>query len=148
VNGEQRDNSKWFWLLLALIFVIFSLGIWAYLEVWLPNRALNDCILARSDEIGDIESLRKVCHKIISYPFGNHHDAFIMLEQFGNRESIPYLIRALAWQQMPDDTGTVVCTTDHCVDALRKLTGEDFAYSHSDWSRWWQQNKNSSVFEQ
>ncbi|MBU1108053.1 MAG: hypothetical protein KKB51_15380 [Candidatus Riflebacteria bacterium] len=133
----SRKHLAWFFATVVLAALIF--GTWLYVEIWVPNRALSQYARSQDDsEIVAQEKLRTLCHKIISHRLGNHHDAFITLENVGNRDSIPYLLHALSWQEMPDADGTVVCTTEHCVSCLQKLTGMDFGFSHYDWNKWWQ----------
>jgi hypothetical protein len=56
----------------------------------------------------------------------------------GNAKSVPLLIQALKWQK-PVEGEIYICTTAHCVDALRSLTGEDFDFSPSAWAEWWEE---------
>ena len=80
-------------------------------------------------------------HQAISSPEGNNHDAFIYLAKLGNKDSVPLLIRALRWQPKPlkgrDGQEVFDCSIVHCVDALRSLTGKDFANSADAWQTWW-----------
>jgi len=141
VNDKQNRRPFLFWFVVATIFAAFLSGVWLYFNVWLPNRELANYSWSGLAPVNDdalSQRWREISHKVISYPFGNHHDAFLVLETQGNHESIPYLLRALSWQQMPDGNGTVVCTTEHCVDCLQKLTGKDFGCLHEDWVEWWQ----------
>ncbi len=32
----------------------------------------------------------------------------------------------------------MVCTTGHCIDALRSLTGEDYGTDYRKWQEWWE----------
>ena len=29
------------------------------------------------------------------------------------------------------------CTKDHCLEALRRITGHDAGLNYSDWAEWW-----------
>lgn len=137
MNLSPKSRSLLFWFLITTIITVFFGVAWGYFEIWLPNRELMNCEFVSQYDPVEKQRLREACHKIISYPFGNHHDAFLVLEKNGNHESIPLLIRALSWQQIPESGDAVVCTTAHCVDSLRKLTGKDFGFSYEDWSKWW-----------
>jgi hypothetical protein len=84
---------------------------------------------------------RRLCHRLISHRIGAHHDAFLHLRKIGEKESVPLLIRALKWQAPPDGD-IVVCTTGHCVDALRSLTGQDCGTDYRKWDEWWRSAGN------
>ena len=127
------------WLFFAIVLTILLYGVWIGGEILYFNWALAKYDWAQHD--GGFTSqlkLRIICHKIISHWTGNHHDAFITLDNVGNSDSIPYLINALKWHEPADGIDVAACTTDHCVDCLKKLTGLDFGYSHKDWLEWWQ----------
>ncbi|HAE40950.1 MAG TPA: hypothetical protein DCG57_20305 [Candidatus Riflebacteria bacterium] len=150
MKDKQVRRSYLFWLVISAVFAVFLTGMWLYFNVWLPNRELSDYSMIGLTTANDDFSpphLRDICHRVISFPFGNHHDAFLVLEQHGNHESIPYLIWALKWQQQPDAAGTVTCATEHCVDILQKLTGKDFSFVYEDWQSWWQ-NEGSRLSPQ
>ncbi len=111
---------------------------WIYFELVVPNQQLIAFDSTNKDP-EYMAHMRKVSHKVIGRWFGNHHDAFLVLEQVGNHESIPYLIRALKMQQTADSDGVVVCTTEHCVDCLHALTGMNFGYEYEEWQKWWEE---------
>lgn len=94
------------------------------------------------------ERVRHLAHRIISLPWGNHHDAFLTLGEVGNAESIPYLIHALKWQQPHDTNGNVICTTAHCSRRLWELTGVWFQSDHRKWKQWWDQTGSHMTPEQ
>jgi hypothetical protein len=63
------------------------------------------------------------------------HDACIGLITAGDRTSVPHLIAAL--KLFPDvEPETLVCSWDHCVEALKRITGASPGYSYSAWKRW------------
>jgi hypothetical protein len=78
------------------------------------------------------EEQREVAHKILSYPFGNHHDAYLILVTYGNEESIPYLVNRL---KQFKDNDFIECSHDHCVEALKKITGKDLGHNYEDWKK-------------
>ena len=124
--------------------VLVLAGASFYVAIWRPNRLLLDevwCSNASTNE------LRDLCHHVISRRLGVHHDAFLYLRHVGDAASVPLLIRALEWQN-PDRSGPIVCTTNHCVDALRSLTGEDFGYSLGEWKRWWEETGSTLAPDQ
>ena len=124
-------------------FVIVSfVGAYLYFSLWIPNKRLAD-----SDwiESASKEEIRSNCHAILGFPFGNHHDAFQWLAENGSRESVPVLIRALKWQPEPSDSGLMVCTTGHCLEALKSLTGHDAGSSYCEWKEWWDTTQKSNL---
>jgi len=74
---------------------------------------------------------RALAHTILAFPCGNHHDACLILRQDGNVGSVPYLIHALRW--IPE----YECTHQHCLDALRSITGENPGGNYESWRNWW-----------
>ena len=119
-----------YWHLLTLVILLSGL-LFIYFDFWLPNKRLSniDALIAPTPQ-----EIRELCHQVLKYPFGNHHDAFIMLEGYGNTESIPILINALKWQRETKADERMICTKSHCLEALQKLTGEDFGNNYDDWS--------------
>jgi hypothetical protein len=81
---------------------------------------------------------RYTAHQVIRFPMGNHHDAFLLLEKVGDKESVPLLMNALKWQDLPEDEDDLlVCTTTHCLEALQSLTDHDAGDDHRAWKKWW-----------
>jgi len=80
--------------------------------------------------------VRRAAHQQLFFPIGLHHDAFVVLGKIGNADSVPLLVRALKWQDEVQN-GFAVCTTAHCLWALRSLTGEYPGDSYEDWDKWW-----------
>ncbi|PKL49491.1 MAG: hypothetical protein CVV42_05770 [Candidatus Riflebacteria bacterium HGW-Riflebacteria-2] len=136
---SETAKKERIWLILAVILLAGIYGAWGMVESWLANRALANFDWDHYSNSADEQlELRIICHKIISYKYGNHHDAFVTLIQIGNPDSVPLLINALKWHEPTDGSDIVSCTTDHCVEALRNLTGMDFGYSYKDWHKWLQ----------
>jgi len=100
---------------------------------WNSNRYLNDPEWLRTTSP---DEMRDTAHRVIRLPVGNHHDAFLVLMRTGNAESIPLLVKALRWHD-PDGSGFIPCTTDHCLEALRNLTGHDAGPTAAQWRHWW-----------
>ncbi len=64
------------------------------------------------------------------------HDAFLVLQRVGTKESVPILIDALWWMDSgPGDR--VVCTHAHAVSALESITGLRLGLRHESWAAWW-----------
>jgi len=112
---------------------------WLYIEVSLPNMQLQTAEWSSGNPLSQraATKARNACHKVLSHRYGNHHDAFVILGNVGNAESIPYLINALQWQSPPHEDGSVVCTTHHCISRLRELTGEWHGADYIKWKKWW-----------
>ncbi|MBW2194698.1 MAG: hypothetical protein JRF37_03755 [Deltaproteobacteria bacterium] len=79
---------------------------------------------------------RQLAHRVLKRPISFHHDAFIILIEHGNEESIPYLLNGLKWYDFFNrDDDFMECTKIHCLDALRKITGKDLGTKYSDWKK-------------
>lgn len=133
-------------MIILLVAGVFA--IWAYFEVLRPNWMLARLGSGHRKQAVPPEKLRKICHKVLTQRFGNHHDAFIALETVGNAESIPYLINALKWQRIPVKGGVVTCTTAHCTQRLWELTGEWYEYDYSKWEAWWKETGSKMTPEE
>jgi len=119
-------------LLLLTILGLLVLAVWECASVWWANRTLHSTAWYES---ANPEEKLRVAHRVISFPIGNHHDAFLLIKEHGDWESVPRLISALKWQQK--DPATMPCTTSHCLEALEKLTGASPGPNCEDWVRWW-----------
>jgi hypothetical protein len=138
-SNTRRFGSTSFWvwtslgIIVALGIVCFALQ---FLAVWTANRHLCDLDwLARVSS----DSRRDCAHTVVAAPFGNYHDAFLILENDGDVSSIPILISAL--KRYPS-TGPIPCERDHCLDALRTLSGHDAGKSYHDWITWWEKSQS------
>jgi len=123
-------------MVLVVVAVAFVAGV--YFVFYRPTQQLNEWAMNGDQGLSE-EQVRQIAHRMISLPWGNHHGAFLALAKVGNRESIPYLIRALRWQAKPDSNGVVVCTTHHCSRCLWNLTGMWFRSDYGQWNRWWRE---------
>ncbi len=61
--------------------------------------------------------LRATAHEALAFRLGDPHDAFGVLEKYGDKSSIPYLRAALARQPSPSGAGAE-CTWIHGQHAL------------------------------
>jgi hypothetical protein len=109
-------------------------GVYAYVAIWRPFKQMY-----RNEawwETATVDEQRLLCHRVISHRIGAPHDAFLHLRKIGNKDSVPLLIRALRWRRPPKDD-VMVCTTVHCIDALRSLTGQNLGSDYLKWEQWW-----------
>jgi len=131
------DEMKKKWIIrtgVAVVILLAMGGLYFYVAIMQPHRQLY-----RDDawwKTATTNDQRLLCHRIISHRIGAPHDAFLHLRKIGNKDSVPLLIRALRWQRPPKD-GVMVCTTAHCLDTLRSLTGQDFGTDYDKWENWW-----------
>jgi hypothetical protein len=126
--------KKWVMrIVLSVLILAVTGGVYFYVAIWRPFR-----LLYRNEtwwNAATTDEQRLVCQRVISHRIGTH-DAFLHLARIGNKDSVPLLIRALRGEKLPTD-GMTVCTTGHCIGALRSLTGEDFGADYVKWEQWW-----------
>lgn len=120
-------------LLLVVGLSAFGLGIY-YHQVIHPKRWVGR-LHQDGAELAD-EEWREAYHDAIRW--GGDHDSFIGLMSVGDESSISHLIEAL--EDMPGPMG---CTKDHCIDALRAITKEDFGGDAVAWKRWFKSHQRS-----
>jgi hypothetical protein len=65
------------------------------------------------------------------------HDGAIELQYIGDISSVPALLVVLK-KNPPMPSGSVICTTAHALQALRKITGANPGIKYEDWSAWWE----------
>ena len=109
-------------------------------------------MISISDQEWPPKKIRDACHASLRNWATGGHNAFITLEREGNKDSIPYLIRALKWQNVqngkPNEDVGVVCTHAHCMDTLEKLTGMNFRGDYKAWCKWWRQTGRYLPFDE
>ena len=88
---------------------------------------------------------RAALHEVLDQAKDEHsefHDACLKLRDVGDASSLPHLIRVLQFfgdAELPLPPGVgIICTQQHCVDTLEKLTGVKVGISHLSWKRWWE----------
>jgi hypothetical protein len=77
------------------------------------------------------------------------HDACIRLIQIGDDTSIPHLIGALRLfpDGEPGPNVGMICTQLHCVEALKRITGENVGFGQFSWKSWYDSRyKNDNQF--
>jgi len=103
---------------------------WYYQFAFKPYQLLTS---SKWREQATPNEIRKLAQELLTKPLIPEHDIFLDLEQYGNEESIPYLLASL--KSMDDGTDNHVCTYSHCVDALKKITGKDFGNRYESWEK-------------
>lgn len=123
-------KRRWPWIVAVLLLAGSAATL--YLLYWRPRSQLRDL-----DWLGTAspEEQRQVAHRVLRFP-GDHHDAFILLEKCGTRESIPFLIEALWWQSEEEDLMT--CERACALRALRRISGVNPGTRYGDWKGWWE----------
>ena len=138
---------------LTMLFLCVAVA-WLYLEMWLPHRTIYNS--RQFDLEKDYRARKKVrvaCHKVLNQRIGNHHDAFITIQYVGDKDSIPYLIRALKrlearYPQEVADKKFGLCTFGHCRSSLEKLSGMEFGWDYKAWEKWWEQTGRHLTFDE
>ena len=131
----MKRTRRWF---LSVLVVALSacavLAILLYHQWWVPNQRLKDLQWMNAASKDD---LKEVAQRVLTFPVGGHHDAFLVLSEFGDAESIPYLLAGLRWQPHTAPGEPMKCTKLHCLEALRAITGHNAGLNYSDWATWW-----------
>lgn len=86
----------------------------------------------------DQETKLKTEEQLLKGEKHHYHDGALTLEYLGDIESVPALLKVLQ-EYPPSPNGTMACTTEHAVDALKKITGANPGYTHEKWKSWWDQ---------
>jgi hypothetical protein len=71
------------------------------------------------------------------------HDGSLDLHSIGDINSVPALLVVLR-ENRPSADGVMACTTEHALEALRKITGADPGITHEAWKAWWEKQKAQS----
>ena len=132
----MKRRKRWLLLLIAIVLMLGLLtAVAVFVPWWQANQRLCDyhwwMTASREEKV-------RTAHQVLSFPWGNHHDAFIFLIEDGGPESVPILINALRWQPNSSTTKGIECTKDHCLEALKRITGHDAGEDYADWVAWWE----------
>ena len=124
-------------IIAGLALAVLAAGaLWFYEAVRVPNQKMKD--IGWLEKASPQERL-DVSYQVLSFPVGMHHDAFLMVNDYGDAKSIPYLLRGLRWQPHTDPGFSAMrCTKAHCLAALKRITGHDAGLNYEDWARWWE----------
>lgn len=105
------------WALIAVVAFALTWVAWGQARALLAYRRLNDVDWfshARTEE------LRETALQVLQSRFADPHDAFLLLERYGDPSSIPALRAALARRPQ----GDLSCTWKHAQDALDRIVSE------------------------
>lgn len=106
----------------------------AGLGLALRRAYLRDLIDPTWLDRAEPHQVRERCHAALAA--GPHHDCCLYLGYgVGDASSIPVLIDALWWSRIDPDI--VACPTEHCLAALRGLTGDDAGPDYESWRAWY-----------
>ncbi len=122
------------WSIGAIAILLVLVAIFGVLYIWHLNRLLYDFNWTSQAKP---EEIKVVSQRILLFPVGNHHDAFIFLIDYGDVDSVPYLLRGLAWEADTPEHGVMIDTKMCCLDALRRITGHDAGCNYAEWQKWW-----------
>jgi len=79
---------------------------------------------------------RTLAHEALARAGADEHDAFLVLVEHGTEESVPLLLDWLKKQADLEKGTGILCTRDHCLEALMGITGMDLGCNYSDWQDW------------
>jgi hypothetical protein len=127
------------WSALALVVLAGVLGVFWYTQIRRPNRLMADMDWMTSASPG--EQLA-VAHKILRWG-GNVHDASLLVGRHGGPGSVSYLMAALRRMTHTGPNGVMVCTKAYCLDALRRIAGQNCGDNYEDWIGWWEKNRGN-----
>ena len=125
-------------LVLLLAGLLLVGGFVAFRVLWFdPNMNIGDgdwLTVATRPDLND-----EAC-KVLWWPWGNHHDACILLARFGDSDSIPCMLNGMKWAESEADPPHRLpdCTHAHCREALEMVTGQKVGWNHAEWEEWWE----------
>lgn len=135
----MKHRLKWITRLVAAVVALAALGGgFYYFQIYRPIEEFRE--LGRSGEPVDAGKIRDAAHKALRWV--PDHDALAALCDVADESSVPVLIRALRKVPGPDSDGAMVCTTDHCFQALRKASGRYFENNIETWEQWFRDYKS------
>ena len=75
--------------------------------------------------------------------YGFAHDEYVRIIKYGygEIEDVPKMIRGLEYWGDVTNNATVVCSRDHCLEALKLVTGANPGPNAADWRRWWEEHQ-------
>ena len=121
-------KSKIKTILIALTILTTITGATFYFWFWKPMMKIQNVDWFYN---APVKERREVAHQVLNLPYGNFHDAYLILKDIGNHESIPILLKHL--KKFPKDGDFRPCSQVHCLDALQKITGQEIGYDYEKW---------------
>ena len=130
---------------------------WFYFTFWVPNKILlNSNFWKNNYQVDQVnrKKIRKASETLLWFWGGWHPSALIILENVGDKDSIPCLIWSLKWQNKrwqkeiaAGQTG-LTCTSHMC--ALDTLTGmeRELGDDHKAWEKWWKETGRYLPFDE
>jgi hypothetical protein len=119
--------------IISAIIAALAFGLWWW-AVLRPYRRLQAMLEASASRAPSPAEFHAAAHDVLRFYCADPHDAFIVLIDYGDSTSIPYLIRSLWWQGDTPPHGVMICTKEHCLKALRKLTARNLGDNYEDWA--------------
>lgn len=135
----MKRRRKWIIRTLTAVAILAALGGgFFYFQVYRPIKEFRE--LGVSGEPSNENRIRDAAHKVLRWV--PDHDALVVLCDVADESSIPVLIRSLQRVPRPDEDGTMICTTDHCFQALRKASGQNLDSDIETWENWFRNYKD------
>lgn len=135
----MKRRRKWIIGILTAVVILAALGGgFFYFQVYRPIKEFRE--LGASEEAIDEIRLRDAAHKVLRWV--PDHDALVVLCDVADESSMPVLIRSLQRVPRPDRDGGMICTTDHCFQALRKASGQNLESDIETWEEWFRNYKD------
>jgi hypothetical protein len=132
--NKEQGQRPYRWLALVATSAVAAIAAAGWLWfIWIPNHRLGDVTFV---DHAAPEEVRRMAERALQSPWGNHHDACLLLSRVGDAGSIPVLVRSLRGRE-PATAHAEDCTVLHCVEALRQLTGQDAGMDPGQWQVWW-----------
>jgi len=98
----------------------------------IPFSIIHNWCRKRREQVIAPNTYREILHFWIKRGEGGH-DTIVDLIRVGDKSSIPYLIVFLDRNHPCSSTG-YICSVEHAVEALMKITGFDFGFCAKDWA--------------
>jgi hypothetical protein len=131
----MHRRTRWLLILLAAVgCLVIVAGVIIGLQWW---NLFDKIRSVEWYETATPAEMKATAEQLLWFPPLGHHDAFIILIDYGDVDSIPSLMQGLWWQPNTPKGGAMVCTKLHCLEALRKITGHNAGRNYSDWRDWW-----------
>jgi hypothetical protein len=135
-HSPRLRRFLWITTKIAIVLTVvagLAFGVWWW-AVLRPFRRLDAMIETPAARAASPAEFRAAAHDTLRFYCPYPHDAFLVLIEYGDNTSVPVLIRSLRWKPDTPPYGVMDCTKAHCLEALRKLTGQDRGKNYDDWA--------------